>query len=139
MKSAASAYMTYRRPGEENDYDFSGPGDWGPQQSYMTYGIYDHILQNNPCKLREEGHPMYCDRYWEDKCGQTTLYDCPNGLVWIGRNQGILDGCDYPWKHPNICQNKERASKYVICILVCGYICLNSHSTILKLELFKFQ
>jgi hypothetical protein len=58
------------------------------------------------------GDVQYCDRYWECEFGEPELYDCPNGLVWVGKNQGIADGCDYPWRHSNICKNKDLASKY---------------------------
>merc|ERR1712106_674415 len=34
----------------------------------------------------------------------------PNGLVWVGKNQGIADGCDYPWRHSNICNQKDLAN-----------------------------
>jgi len=56
------------------------------------------------------GDVQYCDRYWECEFGQPELYDCPNGLVWVGKNQGIADGCDYPWRHSNICKNKDLAN-----------------------------
>ena len=59
------------------------------------------------------GDVQYCDRYWECEFGNPELYDCPNGLVWVGKNQGIADGCDYPWRHTNICKNKDLASKYI--------------------------
>ena len=74
----------------------------------------EQILQDDPCLAKNKiaGDVQYCDRYWECEFGQPELYDCPNGLVWIGRNQGIADGCDYPWRHPNICKNKDLASKY---------------------------
>jgi len=74
----------------------------------------DQILQDDPClsKSRVVGDVQYCDRYWECTTGDPELYDCPNGLVWIGKNQGIADGCDYPWRHPNICKDKNLASKY---------------------------
>merc|ERR1712203_969291 len=72
----------------------------------------DQILQDDPCLARSKvvGDVQYCDRYWECEFGQPELYDCPNGLVWIGRNQGIADGCDYPWRHSNICKNKDLAN-----------------------------
>jgi len=72
----------------------------------------DQILQDDPCQAKSKlvGDVQYCDRYWECEFGQPELYDCPNGLVWIGRNQGIADGCDYPWRHPNICKNKDLAN-----------------------------
>ena len=60
------------------------------------------------------GDVQYCDRYWECEFGNPELYDCPNGLVWVGKNQGIADGCDYPWRHTNICKNKDLASKYIV-------------------------
>ena len=74
----------------------------------------DQILQDDPClaKTKVVGDVQYCDRYWECEFGEPELYDCPNGLVWVGKNQGIADGCDYPWRHSNICKNKDLASKY---------------------------
>ena len=73
----------------------------------------DQVLQDDPClaKTKVVGDVQYCDRYWECEFGEPELYDCPNGLVWVGKNQGIADGCDYPWRHPNICNNKDLASK----------------------------
>jgi len=72
----------------------------------------DPILQDDPCQAKSKlvGDVQYCDRYWECEFGQPELYDCPNGLVWIGRNQGIADGCDYPWRHANICKDKDLAN-----------------------------
>lgn len=74
----------------------------------------DQILQDDPClaKTKVVGDVQYCDRYWECEFGEPELYDCPNGLVWVGKNQGIADGCDYPWRHSNICNQKDLASKY---------------------------
>ena len=74
----------------------------------------EQILQDDPCLARSKvvGDVQYCDRYWECEFGNPELYDCPNGLVWVGKNQGIADGCDYPWRHSNICKNKDLASKY---------------------------
>merc|ERR1712102_269065 len=74
----------------------------------------EQILQDDPCLAKSKviGDVTYCDRYWECEFGQPELYDCPNGLVWVGKNQGISDGCDYPWRHTNICKNKDLASKY---------------------------
>merc|ERR1712241_1518941 len=75
----------------------------------------EQILQDDPCLARSKvvGDVQYCDRYWECEFGNPELYDCPNGLVWVGKNQGIADGCDYPWRHTNICKNKDLASKYI--------------------------
>merc|ERR1712001_156549 len=72
----------------------------------------EQILQDDPCLARSKvvGDVQYCDRYWECEFGQPELYDCPNGLVWVGKNQGIADGCDYPWRHTNICKNKDLAN-----------------------------
>jgi len=72
----------------------------------------EQILQDDPClaKSKVVGDVQYCDRYWECEFGQPELYDCPNGLVWVGKNQGIADGCDYPWRHQNICKNKDLAN-----------------------------
>ena len=46
------------------------------------------ILQDDPClaKSKVVGDVQYCDRYWECEFGQPELYDCPNGLVWVGKN-----------------------------------------------------
>merc|ERR1712066_440841 len=72
----------------------------------------DQVLQDDPClaKTKGVGDVQYCDRYWECEFGEQELYDCPNGLVWVGKNRGIADGCDYPWRHPNICNNKDLAN-----------------------------
>lgn len=72
------------------------------------------IKQADPCLSKSSvvADVQYCDRYWE--CGPDNtkeLYDCPNGLVWVGKNRGIADGCDYPWRNPSICANKDLASK----------------------------
>ena len=71
------------------------------------------IEQQDPCqqKSRVTGDVTYCDRYWECVQGTPELYDCPNGLVWVGKNRGIADGCDYPWRNPSLCTNKDLASK----------------------------
>merc|ERR1739845_252775 len=72
----------------------------------------EQIVQDDPClaKSRVVGDVQYCDRYWECEFGEQELYDCPNGLVWVGKNQGIADGCDYPWRHNNICNGKDLAN-----------------------------
>ena len=71
------------------------------------------IEQQDPCqeKSRVTGDVTYCDRYWECIGGVPELYDCPNGLVFVGKNRGIADGCDYPWRNPSLCTNKDLASK----------------------------
>lgn len=68
--------------------------------------------QQDPCQLKTRvvGDETYCDRYWECINGQPQLFDCPNGLVFVGRNRGIAEGCDYPWRG-NYCFNKQAASK----------------------------
>merc|ERR1712088_707092 len=62
----------------------------------------DQILQDDPCLARSKvvGDVQYCDRYWECEFGQPELYDCPNGLVWVGKNQGIADGVTIPGDTP---------------------------------------
>lgn len=69
--------------------------------------------QEDPCKLKSRvvGDEVYCDRYWECVNGQPELYDCPNGLVFAGKNRGVTEGCDYPWRS-NYCDNKQQASEY---------------------------
>lgn len=68
--------------------------------------------QPDPCdrKTRVVGDITYCDRYWECVSGTPQLYDCPNGLVFVGRNRGIAEGCDYPWRGA-YCDGKQLASK----------------------------
>lgn len=67
--------------------------------------------QPDPCqhKHRIVGDITYCDRYWECIGGQPQLYDCPNGLVFVGRNRGIAESCDYPWRGA-YCDNKQQAN-----------------------------
>ena len=60
------------------------------------------------------GDVEYCDRYWECEDQEPILYDCPNGLVWVGKDRGIADGCDYPWRNPTLCNNKDLASKWFV-------------------------
>jgi hypothetical protein len=64
--------------------------------------------QINPCDVKGKiiGDVTYCDRYWECVNGQPELYDCPNGLAFAGRNRGVADGCDYPWRG-NYCEGKQ--------------------------------
>ena len=87
---------------------------WNNNNVSLVSAEEEQILQDDPClaKSKVVGDVQYCDRYWECEFGQPELYDCPNGLVWVGKNQGIADGCDYPWRHQNICKNKDLASKY---------------------------
>ena len=72
------------------------------------------IEQQDPCQAKSKvvADATYCDRYWECLTGERELYDCPNGLVWVGKNRGIADGCDYPWRNPTICRGKDLASEY---------------------------
>ena len=69
--------------------------------------------QENPCKIKSRvvGDATYCDRYWECVDGEPVLYDCPNGLVFAGKNRGVTEGCDYPWRAP-YCVGKQTASKW---------------------------
>ena len=71
------------------------------------------VEQPDPCKSKSRvvGDVEYCDRYWECEDHEPVLYDCPNGLVWVGKDRGIADGCDYPWRNPTLCNNKDLASK----------------------------
>lgn len=68
--------------------------------------------QEDPCKVKSRvvGDETYCDRYWECVGGQPELFDCPNGLVFAGKNRGVTEGCDYPWRS-NYCEGKKLASK----------------------------
>jgi len=70
------------------------------------------VEQPDPCKTKSRvvGDVEYCDRYWECEDQEPVLYDCPNGLVWVGKDRGIADGCDYPWRNPTLCNNKDLAN-----------------------------
>lgn len=72
------------------------------------------VDQQDPCQAKSKvvADATYCDRYWECLTGERELYDCPNGLVWVGKNRGIADGCDYPWRNPTICRGKDLASTF---------------------------
>ncbi|KAG8298660.1 Chitin-binding domain type 2 [Homalodisca vitripennis] len=69
------------------------------------------IQQEDPCKVKSRivADATYCDRYWECVNGQPELYDCPNGLVYAGKNRGVTEGCDYPWR-ANYCEDKTQAN-----------------------------
>lgn len=78
-----------------------------------AYGQSQKVIkQQDPCQAKSKvvSDVTYCDRYWECIQGTPELYDCPNGLVWVGKNRGIADGCDYPWRNPSLCQNKDLAN-----------------------------
>lgn len=84
-----------------------------PAPSSAALGFAQLNEQPNPCdrKSRVVGDITYCDRYWQCVAGTPQLYDCPNGLVFVGRNRGIAEGCDYPWRGA-YCDNKQLASKF---------------------------
>ncbi|KAH1005429.1 hypothetical protein HUJ04_006421 [Dendroctonus ponderosae] len=67
--------------------------------------------QDDPCQIKARviSDITYCDRYWECVNGQPELYDCPNGLVFAGKNRGVTEGCDYPWRS-NYCDGKQQAT-----------------------------
>lgn len=67
--------------------------------------------QEDPCKTKQRvvSDEVYCDRYWECVGNQPELYDCPNGLVFAGKNRGVTEGCDYPWR-ANYCEGKQLAN-----------------------------
>ncbi|KAG0702295.1 Protein obstructor-E [Chionoecetes opilio] len=73
--------------------------------------LAQNLDQPNPCdsKARIVADITYCDRYWECVVGNPQLYDCPNGLVFVGRNRGIAESCDYPWRGP-YCDRKQLAN-----------------------------
>jgi len=93
-----------------------------PHLFFLVYGQNERLIkQADPCQSKSGvvADVQYCDRYWE--CGpddSKELYDCPNGLVWVGKNRGIADGCDYPWRNPSLCNNKDLASKFNLIITV---------------------
>ncbi|XP_037083212.1 protein obstructor-E-like, partial [Pollicipes pollicipes] len=67
--------------------------------------------QRDPCKERTglAPHKDYCDRYFECSGGQSYEVDCPNGLVFTGKN-ALLDNCDYPNENPYSCEDKQLAN-----------------------------
>lgn len=84
--------------------------------------------QEDPCKIKSRvvSDATYCDRYWECVDGQPELYDCPNGLVFAGKNRGVTEGCDYPWR-ASYCVGKQTASK-ITKLLSFNFIFLNAKS-----------
>lgn len=78
----------------------------------MIFSGFASCQQEDACKskARVVADLTYCDRYWECVNGQPELYDCPNGLVFAGKNRGVTEGCDYPWRS-NYCEEKQQASK----------------------------
>lgn len=87
--------------------------------SYDVLGVCQQQLkssnvQDDPCKAKNKvaADVSYCDRYWECVDGQPELYDCPNGLVYAGKQRGVTEGCDYPWR-ADYCDGKTQASKYI--------------------------
>lgn len=40
-------------------------------------------------------HESFCDKYYVCQNEQVIEYDCPNGLVFVGRNRGLLAPCGY--------------------------------------------
>nr|CAD7453177.1 unnamed protein product [Timema tahoe] len=67
--------------------------------------------QEDPCKAKNRvvADATHCDRLWECVSGQPELFDCPNGLVFAGKNRGVTEGCDYPWR-ANYCEGKTLAN-----------------------------
>ena len=68
----------------------------------------------DPCKLtnvKTTPHVTHCDRYYSCYNGQTLEFDCPNGLVYVGKGQkGPFDGvCDYDFNVD--CTGREKRSK----------------------------
>lgn len=67
--------------------------------------------QRDPCEERSRlaRDAEYCDRYRECDGGQSYVVDCPNGLVYAGKNRGVADNCDYHWRISS-CVDKPRAN-----------------------------
>jgi len=68
----------------------------------------------DPCKLtnvKTTPHVTHCDRYYACYNGQTLEFDCPNGLVYVGKGQkGPFDSvCDYDFNVD--CTGREKRSK----------------------------
>merc|ERR1712141_966400 len=80
--------------------------------STTTVNAQQIVEQPDPCKSKSRvvGDVEYCDRYWECEDQEPVLYDCPDGLVWVGKDRGIADGCDSPWRNPTLCNNKDLAN-----------------------------
>ncbi|XP_076065887.1 protein obstructor-E-like [Oratosquilla oratoria] len=76
-----------------------------------SQGVGGQKQQPNPCDSRFNvvGDVTYCDMFWECVGGTPQQYHCPNGLAFVGRNRGIADGCDYPWRG-SYCINKQMSN-----------------------------
>ncbi|XP_027852284.2 involucrin-like [Aphis gossypii] len=81
------------------------------QQCSCQTQLKSSNVQEDPCKAKNKvvADAAYCDRYWECVDGQPELYDCPNGLVYAGKNRGVTEGCDYPWR-ADYCEGKTQAN-----------------------------
>ncbi|XP_023713856.1 peritrophin-1 isoform X1 [Cryptotermes secundus] len=65
-----------------------------------TAQVLGDLPYEDPCKLtnvKTTPHVTHCDRYYACYHGQPLEFDCPNGLVYVGKGQkGPFDGvCDY--------------------------------------------
>ena len=81
------------------DYDCQVSGD-------MQY--------EDPCQLEKYKttyHVTHCDRYYACYDGKPLEFDCPNGLVYVGKGQkGPFEGvCDYDFNVD--CAGREKRSK----------------------------
>ena len=72
---------------------------------------YVQYIQEDPCESKSGvvADAKYCDRYFECVKGKAVNLDCPNGLVFAGKNKGVLNGCNYP-ERAEYCVGKQRAN-----------------------------
>lgn len=76
--------------------------------------VLGDLPYEDPCKLtnvKTTPHVTHCDRYYACYHGHPLEFDCPNGLVYVGKGQkGPFDGvCDYDFNVD--CTGREKRSK----------------------------
>uniref|UniRef100_T1J190 Chitin-binding type-2 domain-containing protein n=1 Tax=Strigamia maritima TaxID=126957 RepID=T1J190_STRMM len=75
----------------------------GLSARFYPHPRYPHpalAQQTDVCQSKSNTayHETHCDKYYACVDGITELIDCPNGLVYIGRGNGLTQHCDYPWR-----------------------------------------
>jgi hypothetical protein len=79
--------------------------------------VLGDVQYEDPCKLtsvKTTPHVTHCDRYYACYNGHPLEFDCPNGLVYVGKGQkGPFDGvCDYEFNVD--CTGRDKRSKWQV-------------------------